>query len=231
MERSISLNSPLATDKKKIKVIFADDQVLFLEGMRVLLGDQECISIIGEAETGQGVLDLVVKEKPDVIVTDIQMPEMDGIEMTRELQSYFPEIKIIALTMYEDEHLIVDMLEAGAKGYLLKSSKKEKLLEAIHVVHGNGIYFCETTSLKLLRKIAGSKLKVNVSEDANKLTETEKQIVRLICEQYSSKEIADKLHLGLKTVEGYRNKMFDKIGVKNMAGLVIYAIRSGIFQP
>lgn len=214
-----------------IKLIIAEDQALFRDGLRMLLQNEADISIIGEAANGQEVMDLLLKEKPDVIITDIQMPEMDGAELTRELQGVYPEIKVIALTMYQEEYLIVDMLEAGAKGYLLKNSTREKILEAIHAVHANGRYFCDTTSLKLMKKIAGSKITITNKEDATKFTETEKQIIGLVCQQYSSKEISEQMHLGLKTIESYRNKIFDKMGVKNMAGLVIYAIRAGLFKP
>jgi DNA-binding NarL/FixJ family response regulator len=214
-----------------IKLIIAEDQALFRDGLRLLLQNEADIEIVGEAANGQEAMDLLLKEKPDVIITDIQMPEMDGVELTKELQGCYPEIKVIALTMYQEEYLIVDMLEAGAKGYLLKSSTKEKIVEAIHAVHANGRYFCETTSLKLMKKIAGSKIEIGQKEDAGKFTETEKQIIGLICQQYSSKEIAEKMHLGIKTIESYRNKIFDKMGVKNMAGLVIYAIRAGLFKP
>jgi DNA-binding NarL/FixJ family response regulator len=122
------------------------------------------------------------------------------------------------------------MLEAGAKGYLLKTSSKEKLAEAICVVQANGRYYCESTSVKLLQKIVRSKVTIPATEDPSLLTETEKQIVVLICRQLSSKEIADKMCIGLKTVEGHRNKIYEKINVKNMAGLVVFAMKSGLFK-
>lgn len=214
-----------------IKVIIADDQALFREGLRVVLENAEGICITGEACNGQEALELVVQGKPDVIVTDIQMPEMDGIELTRELQAVYPEIRIIGLTMYEEDFLVVDMLEAGAKGYLMKDVNLKKLIEAIHVVYTNGRYFCESTSLKLMKKIAQSKLEMHVREDASRFTATEKEIIRHICEQLSNKEIAEAMYLGIKTVESYRNRIFGKMGIKNMAGLVIYAIRAGLFKP
>jgi DNA-binding NarL/FixJ family response regulator len=214
-----------------IKVIIADDQSLFREGLRVVLDNADDISIIGEAGNGQEVLELVISEKPDVIVTDIQMPEMDGIELTKELQEVYPEIKIIGLTMYEEDYLVVEMLEAGARGYLMKDTNRERLIEAIRVVYANGRYFCESTSMKLMKKIAGSKLRLSVVEDDSVFTGTEKQIIRHVCSELTNKEIADVMHLGIKTVESYRNKIFSKMGVKNMAGLVIYAIRCGLFRP
>jgi DNA-binding NarL/FixJ family response regulator len=230
MEQSISLSSRLKETDKTINVIIADDQHLFLDGLRMLLADYKAIRIAGEAANGEEVLDLVVKAKPDVIITDIHMPVMDGVELTKELQKYYPEIKIIALTGLEEDHYVVDMLEAGAKAYLTKHAKKEKLVEAIYAVLGNANYFCERTSMKLLRKIAGSKIKVEITENASLLTPMEKQVVLLICEELSNKEIASRLDIVTKTVEGYRYKIYEKTGAKNAVGLVFFAIRSGLFK-
>jgi len=230
MEPSIFLSSRLKEPCKAIKVIIADDQSLFLEALRMMLSQFEFIDIIGGASNGREVLDLVVKEKPDVIITDIQMPVMDGVELTKELQGCYPEIKIIALTAHNEDHYVVDMLEAGAKGYLTKNSKKETIAEAVYAVQGNAHYYCETTEMKLIKKIAGSRVKVAVSEDPLILTSKEQKIVQLICEQFSSKEIADQLCIGEKTVENHRNKIYDKTGVKNMAGVVLFAVRSGLFK-
>jgi two-component system, NarL family, response regulator NreC len=230
MEQSIFLHSTLTEEHKTVKVLIADDQALFLEALQMMLGQFAFIDIIGAAANGREVMDLVVKEKPQVIITDIQMPEMDGVELTETLLGYYPDIKIIGLTGLENDDYVVDMLEAGAKGYLLKTSRKEKLAEAICAVQANGTYFCESTSLKLLQKIVRSKVRVPATEDPSLLTETEKQIVGLICKQLSSKEIADELCIGVKTVEGYRNKIYDKISARNMAGLVVFAVRSGLFK-
>lgn len=230
MEQNISSHLCPTEEKKTVKLIIADDQALFLEALQMMLGQFAFIDIIGAATNGREVMDLVVKEKPQVIITDIQMPEMDGVELTEALVAYYPDIKIIGLTGLESDDYVVDMLEAGAKGYLLKTSRKEKLAEAICAVQANGTYFCESTSVKLMQKIVRSKVRVPATEDPSLLTETEKQIVTLICNQFSSKEIADQLCIGVKTVEGYRNKIFDKINARNMAGLVVYAVKSGLFK-
>jgi DNA-binding NarL/FixJ family response regulator len=195
-EQNISLSFPMKETAKTIKVIIADDQNLFLDGLKMLVADYKSIRITGEASNGEEVLELVVKAKPDVIITGIHMAVMDGIKLTRELEKYYPEIKIIALTGLEEDHYVVDMLEAGAKAFLTKHANKEKLVEAIYAVLGNANYFCERTSMKLLRKIAGSKIKVEVTENASILTATEQQVVLLICEELSNKEIAGRLNIG-----------------------------------
>jgi DNA-binding NarL/FixJ family response regulator len=213
-----------------IKVIIAEDHALFREGLLVLLESQQMIEVVGEAANGHEALELVVKQKPDVVVTDIEMPGMDGIELTKELATTFPGIAVVALTMYEEDYLIIDMLESGARGYLLKNSSKQKLVEAISAVHSGGMYFCESTSLKLMKKIGRSKVDIPASQNQNQLTELEVRIVNLVCREFSSKEIAEQLNLGVKTIESYRNKIYDKMGVRNMAGLVIYAIKHGYFN-
>jgi DNA-binding NarL/FixJ family response regulator len=213
-----------------IKVIIADDQSLVIESLRLVLEQDPDISIIAEAVNGKEVIDAVIKEKPDVVVTDIQMPEMGGIELTRTLQSVYPEIKIIGLTMYEEDYLVVEMMEAGAKGYVMKDSGIGPVAEAIHAVYRNRKYFCDSTSDKLIQKLAASTADISAREDADKFNEKEKEIIRLVCQEFSNKEIAEKMHLGLKTIESYRNKIFEKTGVKNMAGLAVYAIRAGIYK-
>lgn len=213
-----------------IKVIIADDQPLVREGLKLVLEHDQEISIIAEAVNGREVLDAVVKEKPDVIVTDIQMPEMGGIELTRTLQEVYPEIKIIGLTMYEEDYLVVEMMEAGAKGYLMKDSGIGPMADAIHAVYRNRKYFCESTSDKLIKKLAASTADISAREDAERFNDKEQEIIRLICRQFSNKEIAEQMNLGVKTIESYRKKIFEKMGVKNMAGLVIYAIRTGIYK-
>lgn len=213
-----------------IKVIIADDQSLVRESLRLVLEQEPDISIIAEAVNGKEVIDAVIKEKPDVVVTDIQMPEMGGVELTRTLQSVYPEIKIIGLTMYEEDYLVVEMMEAGAKGYLMKDSGIGPVAEAIHAVSRNRKYFCDSTSDKLIKKLAASTADISAKEDADQFNEKEKEIIRLVCQEFSNKEIAEKMHLGLKTIESYRNKIFEKTGVKNMAGLAVYAIKAGIYK-
>lgn len=197
----------------------------------MLLAHEESIRIVGEASDGHEAFRLIADAKPDVVVTDIQMPKMDGIELTRELKQSYPNIPVIALTQFKEDHLIVEMLEAGAKGYLLKSSNKENLMEAIQAVHAGGWFYCDSTSLKLAKMIAASKVKVPTLPENVAFNDTEIQIIRLICQQLSTREIAAAVHLGERTVESYRHKIFDKTGVRNMAGLAIYAVRNGLFHP
>ena len=166
----------------------------------------------------------------DLICLDIQMPEMNGIELTMEIRQYYPQIRVIGLTMFKEDHLLVDMLEAGAKGYLLKTCTKEQLAEAILAVNAGGFYFCEHTSFQLSKMIGASRIEGFAPPQPGLFSEAEVQIIQLICREFSSKQIGEELHLSLRTIEAYRHKIFDKTGAKNMAGVVIYAIKTGLYK-
>ncbi|MGI8600546.1 MAG: response regulator [Chitinophagaceae bacterium] len=220
------MNLPAIT----IKVLLADDHELFRDGFKMLIKKQQDIEIIGEAENGRELVNLAKELKPDVIVTDIKMPVLDGIEATKTLTKQFPGIGIIALSMFDDEFLIVDMLEAGAKGYLLKNAQKEEIFEAIRSVYNNETYYCNKTSTRLAQMIAKSGFNPYHKKQRVDFSERELEIMRLICQEYSNKEIGEKLFISARTVEGHRNKIQDKIKAKNMAGIIIYAIKHGIYK-
>ncbi|MDQ3551754.1 MAG: response regulator transcription factor [Bacteroidota bacterium] len=220
------MNLPAIT----IKVLLADDHELFRDGFKMLIKKQQDIEIIGDAENGRELVNLAKELKPDVIVTDIKMPVLDGIEATKTLTKQFPGIGIIALSMFDDEFLIVDMLEAGAKGYLLKNAQKEEIFEAIRSVHNNETYYCNKTSTRLAQMIAKSGFNPYHKKQRVDFSERELEIMRLICQEYSNKEIGEKLFISTRTVEGHRNKIQDKIKAKNMAGIIIYAVKHGIYK-
>ena len=213
-----------------IKIVLADDHRIFLEGLYLLLENVEDIKIVGDAENGEVLLELVEKHKPDLVITDIKMPIKCGIEATKEIKKLYPGIKVIALTMFNDDFLIIDMLEAGAGGYLIKNTTKVELVTAIKAVHAGGNYYCNTTSEKLLKMLIDSRLPLVSEADVAEFTDRELEIMQLICQEYSSKQIAPMLNLSAKTVENYRNKILEKTGAKNVVGIVIYAIRNRLFK-
>jgi len=210
--------------------MIADDHPLFREGIRLLLEKQAKIQVIGEATDGQELARAVAKVTPDIILTDIEMPVMNGIDATRLIKDRNPLIRIIALSMYSDDYLIVDMLDAGASGFVLKNTTRDELMESILTVYEGGNYFCNTTSIHLTRMIARSKSESPSGMKKAHFSENEKQIIRLICEQHASKEIALITGLAHRTVEKYRDRIMEKTGAKNMAGIVVYAIRNGLFK-
>lgn len=214
-----------------IKVLVADDQVMFLEVMVMFLREDTCLQITGEARHGEEALSLALKEKPDVVITDIEMPQMDGIALTKELLAVYPDLPIIGLTVYEDDHLVADMFSAGAKGYLIKRCGREQVKEAIRVVHGKGYYFCQTSSAKLFKLIEGVRRRGSLPLEPGFFSESETKIIQLSCEGLSSQQIASQLHLGRRTVESYRHLIYQRLGIRNIAELITYAIRHGIYQP
>lgn len=213
-----------------VRIVLADDHELFRDGFKVMLRKQKEIELIGEASNGEELVQLVEKVQPDIVITDIKMPVMDGIEATRKISKEFPQIGIIAFSMFDEESLVVDMLEAGARGYLIKNAHKHEIIEAINMVNENHTYYCSTTSKKLAKLIATSAFDPYRKHKPVEFTDREISVISLICEEKTNKEIADKLNLSIRTIEGYRDKIQDKIKAKNAAGIVIYAIKHRIYK-
>ncbi len=212
-----------------IRIVLADDHEIFRDGFAGLLKKQTDIILVGQAENGEQLIRVAEKMNPDVILTDIKMPLMDGIEATKLLSEKFPDVKIIALSMFNDDHLVFDMIEAGAKGYLLKNAHKSDIIEAIKAVYDDQMYYCKETSDKLINMMARAKHKGHEEEVAF-FSEKEKEIIYMICKELSNKEMSAHLHLSVRTVEGYRNRIQAKMKVKNAAGIVIYSIRHKLFE-
>lgn len=213
---------------EKISIILADDHEIFRDGFKVLLKKLPQLQLVGEAGNGKELVGLAKKLNPHVVVTDIKMPELDGIEATRLIRQHCPDTGVLALSMFDEENLVLDMLEAGAKGYLLKDSTKEEILKAVTAIHNKQTYYYSETSARLIRKIASG----NFEQEKKPVSFTDKEIVviRLICQELSNKEIAERLQLSPRTVEGYREQILHKIDAKNTVGLVIYALRNKIYE-
>ena len=213
-----------------INIVIADDHEIFRDGFRAMTKKFPEVNLIGEAENGRDLIELIEKTKPDVVLTDIKMPKMDGIEATRQLIKSKANVNIIALSMFDEDNLIVDMLEAGAKGYLIKNANKEEIIEAIKTVNRGKTYYCKDTSAKLLHMISNSKFNPYKKTPKPQFTERELEVIKLICDQLSNKEIAERLNLSIRTIEGYREKILEKMDVHNTAGIVVYAIKTSIYQ-
>jgi DNA-binding NarL/FixJ family response regulator len=213
-----------------IRIILADDHEIFRDGFAGLLKKQDEIILIGEAADGKELVQLAEKLQPDVILTDIKMPIMDGIEATRIIAGRFPHIYVIALSMFNDDNLVIDMMEAGAKGYLLKNAHKTEIIEAIKTVHKQEMYYCKQTSNKLIQLLARSNSGPMKQSLRPKFTAKETEVIHLICQEFSNIEISEQLHLSIRTIEGYRKKIQEKMRVRNTAGIVVYAIKFGIYK-
>ena len=213
-----------------IKIVLADDHEIFRDGFRVMLKKQPGVNLIGEAENGEELIKLVEELQPDVVVTDIKMPRLDGIGATKILTKKFPHIAVISLSMFDEENLIIDMLEAGAKGYLLKNAHKDEIIAAVEAVHNDQMYYCNHTSRKLTKMIADSSFNPNRRPVKPEFSEKEINVMRLVCQEFSNKEIAFQLNLSVRTIESYREKIQKKINAQNTAGIVVYAIKNKIYE-
>lgn len=220
----------IATLKSDIRVIIADDHAIFRDGLKQALASEENIFLVGEAADGKELIRLVSECNPDVILTDIRMPVMDGISAAKKILEISPVVCIIGLSMFDDEAHIVDMLEAGARGYLLKNADKSEIIDAINSVFHGELYYCKHTSFTLAKMISSSKFNPHKRKEKIEFTERELEIIKLICEQLTNKEIAEKLYLSTRTVEGHRLKIQEKMNAKNTAGIVICALRLGLYN-
>lgn len=214
---------------QSIQIVLADDHEIFRDGFKTMLEGHPQIQLAGEAANGHELIELTKKLRPDVILTDIKMPLLSGIEATRIITRRYPFAVVIALSTFNDDHFIIDMLKAGAKGYLLKGSSKKEVLEAIYTVHGQQNYFCNLTR-KRVAVINGGNPDNIASLKKISFSQREKEIIRLICKEYSTKEISKTLYIGKRTVDGYRDRIMRKINAQNIAGIVTFAIRYGIFE-
>jgi two-component system response regulator NreC len=230
MTQPLDQDTPQAP-ARPIRLLIADDHQIFRDGFRVMLKKNKNIILVGEASDGEELLAQVSMHQPDVVITDVRMPGLDGISATRALQRTHPELPVIGLSTYDEEQVIVDMLEAGARGYLLKNASKEEIFTAVDAVFKGEVYFCSTTSPRLAELIAKSHYNPFKKKTVTEINEREKEIIRLICQEFSSKEIAEKLDNSPRTIEAYRDRLLDKIGARNVAGMVVYAIKHGIYKP
>ncbi|MBA2248928.1 MAG: response regulator transcription factor [Chitinophagaceae bacterium] len=210
-----------------INVVIADDHVLYRAGVKTALSSKKDIKIIAEADNGAQLLMLLKTVQPDVIILDIQMPIMDGIAALPEIKKLYPQIKVIMLTMMDDHSMITKLMEHGANSYLTKTSDSEIIYEAIKTCHEQEYYFNALTNKALLDNLRQKNQVLPhqlMNEDA-KLSEKEITVLKLMCEEKSTREIAQSVELSPRTVEAIRDKLKTKTGAKSTAGLIMYAVK------
>lgn len=212
-----------------IKVAIADDHALFRAGVKTALSAKKDVELIGEADNGMQLLNLLKHIEPDVILLDIQMPIMDGISTLPEIRKINPNVKVIILSMHNDHSMISKLMEIGANSYLTKNSDSETIYQAIRTCYEQEFFFNELTNKALLTGLRTRKNEPEQLLDAQ-LSEKEIRILKLMCEEKSTKEIADIVDISPRTVEAIRDKLKTKTGAKSMAGLVMYAVKKGFVQ-
>ena len=205
----------------------ADDEALFLNGLKSILEQEEQLNILFTASDGQSFLEQlkVAEQFPDVMILDLRMKGMDGIETTQQVKEFFPEAKIMILSSHYRDTFLGYMLKLGVNAFLPKNSAPDQLIKAIEKVHEKGLYFDEGQMMSIHHELSsGKKPKVPQMEQSTELTRREVEILQLICEQYTNPEIANKLFISVRTVDGHRTNLLQKTGAKNTAGLVLYAL-------
>ncbi|MFH4965655.1 response regulator transcription factor [Gaetbulibacter sp. M235] len=206
-----------------INVILADDHVLVRDGIKALLEDQEGIRVIDEASNGKEAIEVIKKNKPDLLIVDIRMPELNGIEVVREINKSHKDIKTLVLSMHDSEEYVVQSIEAGADGYLLKGASKEEFLKAIHTVASGGKYFSGDISSIIMNNFVNGNKKSTQNketvEDPFNLTKREKQILELVLQLKNNKDIAEELEISRRTAEVHRFNLMKKLDVKNLMEL------------
>lgn len=210
----------------KVKVLVTDDHQIIVDGLKSLLNNSEDIKVIGEANNGREAIKIIENVEVDIVLMDIDMPVMNGIETLREISRRRLDVKVIILSMHHETGMIKSLIDLGAMGYLLKSSSQEELFTAIRKVAGGQQFFSTQVTLSLLNK--PQNLHNSESEAAGLLTERETEILKLIAEGFSNKEIGTKLFISHRTVDTHRTNLMKKLQVENIAGLISYAIKNGI---
>jgi DNA-binding NarL/FixJ family response regulator len=212
------------------KIVLVDDHVLLRKGLADLVRNQG-YSVLFEAGNGKEFSEKLQKENlPDLVLLDINMPVMDGYETALWIKRNHPDIKVLALSMHDDENAVIRMLKNGARGYILKDTEPSELKTAIDAILQKGFYYSEMVTGRLVHSISGMDDESNTSQQLLHLTEREIEFLKLTCSEMTYKEIADKMYLSPRTVDGYRDTLFQKLEIKTRTGLVIYAIKNGIVQ-
>lgn len=212
---------------KKVKVVLVDDHKLFRNGLSTLLKAEKEIEITGEAENGKEFCKLLQKTMPDVVLMDIEMPVMNGIEASHLAIQMYPDLKIVTLSMYGEEEYYLKMIEAGAKGFILKNSGIDEVVKAIKTVYNGGTFFSQEVLYNVVKNIQEVK---KDKTPAIKLSNRENEILHLICKGFSNQEIAEELNISKRTVDKHRANILDKTNTHNTASLVMYAVENKLIE-
>lgn len=215
---------------KKLRILLADDHIVMRTGLRALLERQPNLEVVGESENGREAIELVSSLRPDVVVMDVGMPVLNGIEATKTIVTQHPTVAVVILSMYVDESYIMRALKAGARGYLLKDSAPADLISAIQAVSQNKSFFSPNVSRILAEDYVRVLKQKGAVDSYDLLTSREREILQLIAEGKANKEVATALNISPYTVETHRSHILEKLNLHNPAELILYAVRKGIIS-
>ncbi len=215
----------LQTLTKMTRILIADDHKIIRDGLKNLINNELNMELVGEAADGREAIKMTLELKPDVVIIDIAMPELNGVDATQRITNKLPDTKVIALSMHSEQQFIVGMLRSGASGYLLKDCAFEELINSIHTVIKNKKYISPKISGQLIDQVINPDTNKHISDI---LTDREREILQLIAEGISTKEIAEKLYISAKTVETHRKKIMEKLDLFTIADLTKYAVKNGL---
>jgi len=214
---------------KKIKIIIAEDHALYRDGLKTMLSSHHDFEIIAEAVDGSELIKLFEFHKPDIVLMDINMPVLNGIEATKFIATHFNDTKVIAITMNDEKSSIMDMMDAGANGYVLKSEDKEEIIKAINTVMNGDDYYSKNVENSIINLIHSKKSTEKYKKTVY-FNEKELQLINYLCEELNSEEIAKTMFLSKKTIDGLRLKIKNELNVRNSIGIVKYAIKNGLYK-
>jgi DNA-binding NarL/FixJ family response regulator len=215
---------------KQIKVLLADDHTIVRQGLRALLQAEPDIAVVGEAANGRQALDCARELRPDVVIMDIAMPSLNGLEATRQMKKTSPNSRVIILSSYASEEYVEQLVEAGASGYLLKQTAAQELVSAIKEARKGNAFFSPAISKMLLDQYQSSIEHSPLTRSPTRLSSRELEVLQLVAEGMANKGIAAALHVSVKTVEKHRQQLMNKLGIHDIAGLTRYAITKGVIE-
>jgi two-component system, NarL family, response regulator NreC len=212
----------------KIRIVIADDHVILREGVRLVLQSQPDIEVVGEASNGREAVARAGELQPDIVLMDIAMPEMNGLEATREIKRQWPDVEVLALTMHDDYEYFLELLRHGASGYVLKGASSAQLLAAIHAVREGGVYIHPSVARNLVADYVSRMEPGEEKARYDGLSERERQVLKLVAEGKTSQEVADELVVSVNTVQTHRAHIMAKLNLRNRGDIVRYALRKGL---
>lgn len=210
----------------KVRIFIVDDHQILIDGVKSLLRNEERFQILNEALSAKDALSKLAEDyNYDILITDISMPEMDGVELSKRVKQLYPEIKILVLSMYNNQQVATEIIMSEAEGFILKNTGKQELVAALNAISDNGTYYSREVLSAMMQKVKSDK---KTEEEIANLTDREAEILQLICEELSSEQIAQKLNISKRTVDTHRQNIYEKTGCKTIISLIKFALRNNL---